>query len=48
MKEFITHRQSDKLHMLSLKYAVYENIHWGGFAFIKNVSKGRKKSLQWG
>ena len=35
------------LCMLSLKYAVYENIHWGGFAFIKNVSKGWKKSLQW-
>ena len=24
------------------------NIHWGGIALIKNVSKGREKSLQWG
>ena len=35
------------LCMLSLKYAENENIHWGGFAFIKNVSKEWKKSLQW-
>jgi hypothetical protein len=34
---------------LQLPVIVYKaNIYWGGFAFIKKVSKGRKKSLQWG
>jgi hypothetical protein len=31
-----------------LEVVISPSTDWGGIALIKNVSKGREKSLQWG
>ena len=47
MNERLHHMTSYKI-LLDISVSPKANIHWGGFAFIKNISKEQRKSLQWG